>query len=76
MESAITCTPGGYNANVAKSADGKLWFLRLGGVSVIDPHHLAFNQLPPPVHIEQITADGKTYDATNGMRLPPRVREI
>ena len=33
------------------------------GVSVIDPHHLAFNKLPPPVHIEQVTADDKTYDA-------------
>ena len=27
------------------------------GVSVIDPHHLPFNKLPPPVQIEQITAD-------------------
>jgi ligand-binding sensor domain-containing protein len=49
--------PGGYSATVAKSADGTLWFLRPGGVSVIDPHHLAFNKLPPPVHIEQVTAD-------------------
>ena len=32
---------GGYSSVVAKSADGKLWFVRLGGVSVIDPHHLA-----------------------------------
>ena len=64
--------PGGYSANVAKSADGKLWFLRPGGVSVIDPHHLAFNKLPPPVHIEQVTADDKIYDATNGLRLPAR----
>ena len=67
---------GGYSAIVAKSADGKLWFLRLGGVSVIDPHHLPFNKLPPPVHIEQVTADDKTYDATNGLRLPPRVRDL
>ena len=68
--------PGGYSANVAKSADGKLWFLRPGGVSVIDPHHLAFNKLPPPVHIEQVTADDKIYDATNGLRLPPRTRNL
>ena len=34
------------------------------------------NKLPPPVHIEQITADDKTYDATNGLRLPPRVRNL
>ena len=52
---------GAHNSVVAKSADGKLWFVRPGGVSVIDPHHLPINTLPPPVHIEQITADGKTY---------------
>ena len=47
------------------------------GVSVIDPRHLAFNKLPPPVHIEQVIADDKTYDAsTNGLRLPPQVRYL
>ena len=66
----------GYNSVVAKSADGKLWFVRGGGVSVLDPHHLAFNKLPPPVHIEQVTADGKTYDASNGLRLPAGVRDL
>jgi signal transduction histidine kinase/ligand-binding sensor domain-containing protein len=68
--------PGGYDANVAKSADGKLWFLRAGGVSVLDPNHLAFNKLPPPVHIEQVAADDKIYAATNGLRLPPRIRNL
>jgi signal transduction histidine kinase len=66
----------GYSANVAKSADGKLWFLRVGGVSVLDPHHLAFNKLPPPVHIEQVTADGRTYDVSNGLRLPAGVSDL
>jgi two-component sensor histidine kinase len=50
------------------------------GVGVIDPSHLPFNKLPPPVHIEQITADRKAYDATpdaNGqVRLHPRVRDL
>jgi signal transduction histidine kinase/ligand-binding sensor domain-containing protein len=67
---------GGYNSVVAKSADGKLWFVQSGGVSVIDPHRLPVNKLPPPVHIEEIVADDKTYDATNGLRLPPRVRNL
>jgi len=67
---------GGYSPVVAKSADGKLWFVQLGGVSVIDPHHLPVNKLPPPVYIEQITADDKTYDAMNGMRLPPRIHNL
>jgi PAS domain S-box-containing protein len=65
---------------VAKSADGRLWFLPLDGVSVIDPQRLPFNKLPPPVHIEQITADGKTYDLSSqgsgGVHLPPRVRDL
>ena len=67
----------GYSSLVAKSADGKLWFVRGGGgVSVLDPHHLAFNKIPPPVHIEQVTADGKNYAASNDLRLPAGVRDL
>jgi signal transduction histidine kinase/ligand-binding sensor domain-containing protein len=71
---------GGFSPLMTKSADGKIWFLPWDGVSVIDPHHLAFNKLPPPVHIERVTADQKTYDPasdTNGdLRLPPLIRDL
>ena len=67
---------GVYHPEVAKSADGKLWFLPGDGVSVLDPHHLSINTLPPQVHVEQVTADRKTYDASDGLRLPPRVRDL
>jgi signal transduction histidine kinase len=73
----------GYTPLIAKTGNGKLWFLPLDGVSVIDPRHLPVNQLPPPVHIEQVTADGKTYwqnlsgDASSSHpRLPPLVRDL
>jgi signal transduction histidine kinase len=57
--------------------DGKIWFEGfLGGASVIDPQHLPSNKIPPPVDIERITADGKTYDASKGLRLPPRIRNL
>jgi signal transduction histidine kinase/ligand-binding sensor domain-containing protein len=73
-------TPGHYHPQVAKTPDGKLWFLPWDGVSVVDPAHLPFNKLPPPVHIEQIIADHKTYDATpdsNGqVPLPARIRDL
>jgi len=69
-------TPTDSNPTVAKSADGKIWFLPEEGVNIIDPHHLSFNKVLPPVHIEQITADDKTYDAQNGMRLPPRIHYL
>jgi signal transduction histidine kinase/ligand-binding sensor domain-containing protein len=65
-----------YQGAVAKSQDGRLWFTTKDGVGVVDPRHLAFNKLPPPVHIEQITADRKTYDTAQGLRLPPSVRDL
>ena len=69
-------TVSGYSPRVAKSTDGKLWFLPGDGVSVIDPRHLPFNKLPPPVHIEQIIADRKTYDASSNLRLPALTRDL
>jgi hypothetical protein len=73
----------GYTPRVAKSADGRLWFLPFDGVSVIDQRHLPINRIPPPVHVEQITADRKTYwqnltgDASSSHpRLPPLVRDL
>ena len=69
-------TAPGYSPRVAKSRDGKLWFTTATGVSVIDPGHLPFNKLPPPVAIEQITADRKPYDAGANLRLPPLVRDV
>ncbi len=51
-------------------------------MQVVDPRHLAFNKLPPPVHIEQIIADNKTYwqnlpgAAVPNLRLPPRIRDL
>jgi signal transduction histidine kinase/ligand-binding sensor domain-containing protein len=68
-----------YNPQVAKASDGRLWFLHWDGVSVVDPRHIPFNKLPPPVHIEQIVADSKTYDLASGgekLRLPPLVRDV
>ena len=51
--------------DVTKASDGRIWYVAYDGVSVIDPRRLAYNPLPPPVHIEQITADRKTYDAVS-----------
>jgi signal transduction histidine kinase/ligand-binding sensor domain-containing protein len=71
---------GGYTPHVARSLDGKLWFLPSDGASVVDPHHLPFNPLLPPVHIEKITADRKTYlsdpNGSGHLRLPPLVQDL
>ena len=67
-----------FGPRVTRSLDGKLWFLTDTTVSVVDPGHLAFNKLPPPVHIEQIVADRKMYEvSSNGnLHLPARTRDL
>src|SRR5580698_3121243 len=62
----VSNAPVGLHAGsqVIWSSDGKMWFQGFsGGASVIDPQHLPSNKITPPVHIERITANGKTYDA-------------
>jgi hypothetical protein len=71
---------GYYNPQVTKSLDGKLWFLCWDGVSVINPRHIPFNNLVPPVYVEQIVADRKKYvamqEANANIRLPPHIRDL
>jgi signal transduction histidine kinase/ligand-binding sensor domain-containing protein len=69
-------SPDSYGPPVARLTDGKLWFLTGEGVQVVDPRHLADNKLPPPVHVEQIKADGKPYPLREAMRLPAKIRDL
>jgi signal transduction histidine kinase/ligand-binding sensor domain-containing protein len=69
-------TLSGMHPQVAKSSDGKIWFVNYGTVSFFDPSRMTGNMLAPPVRVEQITADHRTYDAKSGLRLPPLVRDI
>ena len=74
----------GFSPKVTRSSDGRLWFATPDGLSVVDPKHLAFNKVPPPVQIEQVTADRKTYEVAltasgdkNGpTRLPALIRDV
>jgi hypothetical protein len=54
------------------------WFLSLDGLAAVDPQRLPFNRLPPPVFIEQVTANRTTHDVPGddaaGVRLPPLIR--
>ena len=65
-----------YRPRVAKTADGRLWFLPIDGVTTVDPRRIGRNELPPPVYVERITADHATYDAGQGVPLPPLVRDL
>jgi signal transduction histidine kinase/ligand-binding sensor domain-containing protein len=70
-------SPSSWGPTIAKSRDGKLWSMIAGeGVGVVDPHHLPDNKIPPPVYVEQVTADGKSYDPLQGLRLGAGSRDV
>ncbi len=71
-----------YSPPVTKSIDGKLWFVTGEGIQVIDPQHLSFNRIPPPVRIEQVVADHIPHwqnlagTTAANLHLPPRTRDL
>jgi PAS domain S-box-containing protein len=75
-------SPSSVSPVAARSRDGRLWFVTGDSVQVVDPRHLPYNDLPPPVYIEQIVADHKAYwqrsagaEGSN-VGLPPRIRDL
>ncbi|WP_165420306.1 sensor histidine kinase [Edaphobacter modestus] len=66
---------GHFNAS-AKSPDGRLWFANGSILQMIDPDHIAGNHVVPPVHIEGIVADRKSYSPQDGLSLPPLTRDL
>jgi signal transduction histidine kinase len=60
----------------ARSSDGRLWFVNGQSLQMIDPANLRRNSVAPPVHIEQVVADRKSYPAKGIVRLPPRSRDL
>jgi signal transduction histidine kinase/ligand-binding sensor domain-containing protein len=66
---------GHFNTST-RSPDGRLWFANGSVLQMIDPNHMAGNTLAPPVHIEAIVADRKSYLAQEGLNLPPLTRDL
>ena len=67
---------GSFSPKVSRAADGRLWFAGFDGVGIVDPRALPSNPVPPPVHIEQVVADGVTHAPQAVARLPARVRDV
>ncbi len=58
------------------SPDGRLWFANGTVLQMVDPAHIGGNSVPPPVHIEEVTADRKRYQPVEGLGLPPSTRDL
>jgi PAS domain S-box-containing protein len=85
---AVACTPFNGLASVhpadktfqeqvgGKTADGRIWFPNANGVVVIDPRHISANQVPPPVHLQGLRANGREYPLTTSLVVPPGNGEL
>jgi signal transduction histidine kinase/ligand-binding sensor domain-containing protein len=65
-----------FRPNASQSPDGRLWFANQNVVQMIDPDHLDRNLILPPVHVEEIIADHKSYAPRDGLRLPALTRDL
>jgi signal transduction histidine kinase/ligand-binding sensor domain-containing protein len=60
----------------ARSPDGRLWFANGFALQVLDPDHLSRNSIPPPVHVEEIIADRRSYAPGSNPSLPSLTRAL
>ena len=62
--------------NAAMTPDGRLWFVGGGPLQMIDPRRSYKNPTPPPVHVEGLIADGKSYSPASPVTLPSLTRDL
>jgi signal transduction histidine kinase/ligand-binding sensor domain-containing protein len=65
-----------FKPAVSRSPDGRLWFANQSLLQVVDPANLSQNPLLPPVHVEEVIADRKSYPPSSGLRLPALTRDL
>ncbi len=63
--------------STAVTSDGRIWFAPSeGALQMIDTEHPIFNRRPPPVAIEALADDGKSFTVQDGTRLPPHLHSL
>ncbi|RRA49286.1 sensor histidine kinase [Acidipila sp. EB88] len=58
------------------ASDGHLWIGSESGVEVVNPDHLNYNSLPPPVHIEALIANHQEFQPTANLVIGPQVSDV
>jgi signal transduction histidine kinase/ligand-binding sensor domain-containing protein/AmiR/NasT family two-component response regulator len=64
---------GGNTGAGLRARDGTLWLPSIRGFVRVDPSRIRSNDLPPPVHIEDVMADGKPVARGSALRIAPGV---
>jgi len=55
--------------------DGRIWVATSRGIGVIDPASTFRNEVPPPVHLEEVLVDGVRAGET-GLKIPPGAQRL
>jgi signal transduction histidine kinase/ligand-binding sensor domain-containing protein len=56
--------------------DGRLWFATSGGVVWLDPARPEKNVLPPPITIQSVSADDKSYPLGSTLKFPAHTSSV
>ena len=60
-----------------KSRDGRFWFASTMGMTMIDPHHIKTNKIPPGVVIEKFIVDGELIKIKSfALELAPGTKRL
>lgn len=59
-----------------KDKDGKLWFPSTGGILMIDPKQVTYNEVLPPVKVEEVRVNRTVISFQNEMKLSPGSDDI
>jgi signal transduction histidine kinase/ligand-binding sensor domain-containing protein len=59
-----------------QGTDGRVWFTTTRGVAWVDPKYIPRNEVPPPVAITSVFADGSSYPRLADLRLPAHTANV
>ena len=64
------------SASAVQTTDGRFWFATTKGVAWINSKRIVRNAVPPPVSIESVIANGRKYNSSTFLKLPPRIENL
>jgi len=59
-----------------RHADGTLWFITSRGIAVYDPRAQERSDLPPLIHLLDMSMDGRRFRGADTPRLPPATPQL
>jgi len=65
-----------FQPHASRSPDGRLWFANENVVQMLDPNRWCANTIQPPVQVEQLIADHKSYPPSRRVSLPALTRDL